>query len=358
VWHENEPTKHNTSGGSLAIKKSLRPDYQSLLVIINQVSGTPGALRMKTNKLIPLKYSQALQGFFLTQQSRRLSPHPIADYTVTLNRFKIFLERDYQFQEITARHIENFLAQQTHLSKKTLLNYYTGLSALWTWAVKERIAESHIVRELEPPKPEIRQIMPYSETEVRSMLTSLERSKRYKRKGKRISDHAVPYAERNRAIILLLLDTGIRAEELCLIKVHQLDKRNQRIKIFGKGAKERYVNFSARTHQAIWRYLTTREGLKDDDYLFIVDTGRKFRRDRLLDLLQTIGARAGVTSVTVHRFRHTFAIQYLRNRGDPYTLQKMLGHSTLEMIKRYLAIAQSDVEAAHRLASPVDNWAL
>lgn len=85
---------------------------------------------------------------------------------------------------------------------------------------------------------------------------------------------------------------------------------------------------------------------------------RPFNRHRLLDLLQTIGARAAITDLTVHRFRHTCAIEYLRNGGDPYTLQRLLGHSTLDMVKRYLAIVQTDIEKAHRRASPVDNWAL
>ena len=307
----------------------------------------------------PIRYSQALQGFFLTAQARKLSPHTIADYQNTLvTKFQKFLDQDLLVQEITTDHIQKFLAAQTTVSNKTTLNYHTGLSAFFTWAVGEKVTPENIVRSIVAPKAEVIDIQPYSEGDLRAMLNSLERSKRYSRPGKRMSDHAVPYPERNRAIILIELDTGIRNDELCKARLRDLDRRNQRLHIFGKGAHERDVPFSARTHQAIWRYLTLRPDANMGDPLFVLETGRAFNRHRLLDLMQTIGARAGVTAVTVHRFRHTFAIQYLRNGGDPYTLQRLLGHSTLDMVKRYLAIAQMDIENAHRRASPVDNWAL
>lgn len=316
-------------------------------------------MKKPNNKLVRLTLSQAIQGFNLTQQARGLSPHTIQDYNNTLIKFQTHLEKDYLMEEITARHVELFLAgYQAKVKKKTLLNYHTGLAALWTWAMKERIAAEHVPHLVTPPRPEEVDIVPYNEQDIRAMLNSLHRSKRYGRPGKKVSDHAVPFPERNRALILLLLDTGIRAEELCTIRMQHVDKRNQRIYIFGKGAKERHVSFSSRTHQALWRYLTTRPDIQNNDALFVTESGREFKRTRLLKLLKNIGRRAGVNDVTVHRFRHTFAIQYLRNHGDPYTLQKLLGHSTLDMVKRYLAIAQADVEAAHRLASPVDNWAL
>jgi site-specific recombinase XerD len=73
-------------------------------------------------------------------------------------------------------------------------------------------------------------------------------------------------------------------------------------------------------------------------------------------LLRRIGERAGAEDVHPHRFRHTFAIQYLRNGGDIYSLRTLMGHATLAMVMHYLDLAQTDVAQAHRQASPGDRW--
>ena len=307
----------------------------------------------------PIKLSQAIQGYYLNIHARQLSPHTIADYENILNKFQAQLGKDYLMQDLTSTHIAMFLGGYADLKKKTILNYHTGLSALWNWATQEGIVEENIVRRIKPPKPEQRVIQPYTIDEIKLMLASVERSKRYTRPGQGWQDHAAPEPERARAMILFLLDTGVRADELCNIKVGQIDKRLMRVKVFGKGAKDRYVSFSARSAQALWRYLATRENLKDDQYLFASQAAPgPLDRKRLLKMMISIGTRAGVKGVNIHRFRHTFAIQYLRNRGDVYTLQRLLGHSTLDMVKRYLAIVQEDVEDAYKSASPVGNWNL
>ena len=117
-----------------------------------------------------------------------------------------------------------------------------------------------------------------------------------------------------------------------------------------------------RTGQAIWKSLVPRlDGIQDDDSLFVVgkeDDWRSMSRHVLGRLLKRIGERAGVDAVNPHRFRHTFAITYLLNDGDVFTLQALLGHSDLTMVKRYARIAQIDCATTHRKASPVDNWRL
>ena len=305
-----------------------------------------------------LTFSQAIEGYLLNAGARHLSPHTIADYLNTFRKFEIYKDDDLRFASISQNDIQEFLAAQTKLSNKTLLNYHTGLSALWTWAVKEQIVPANVVKGIQPPRPEKREIVPFTEAEIKAMLAALGRSRIYSRPGKRSSNHGLPDAERNHAILMLMLDTGIRASEVSSLKIFDVDQRNQRIQVMGKGSKERSIPFSARTGQVLWRYLSTRSNARVGDMLFVTKTNRPVERCSLLKLLHGIGERAGVKDVHPHRFRHTFAIQYLRNGGDAYTLQALLGHSTLDMVKTYLRLAQVDLDEAHRRASPVDNWRL
>lgn len=297
-------------------------------------------------------FTQIVTGFELAAHARRLSQHTIDDYLNTFRKFQVHLNSDPPFDTITKTDIEAFLAAQHTLSNKTLLNYHTGLSALWTWAISEELATTHLLRQIRRPRPEQRGIVPFSEADIRAMLNALGESRPYHNKRIRTSTNRLPNKERNHAIILLLLDTGMRANELCSLTLDDIDTKNSRLKVMGKGAKERYIPYSPRTGQVLWRYMLKR---KSDftNRLFVNTTGEPMNRDRLLKQLHSIGGRAKVTNVHPHRFRHTFAINYLRNGGDPYTLKMILGHSTLTMVYHYLAIAQSDVDARHRLASPV-----
>jgi integrase/recombinase XerD len=82
----------------------------------------------------------------------------------------------------------------------------------------------------------------------------------------------------------------------------------------------------------------------------------KYRR--LARTLEALGRRADVDDVHPHRFRHTAAVEFLRNDGNVFALQMMLGHSTLEMVKHYVELLQQDVQRVHKTASPADNWKL
>jgi site-specific recombinase XerD len=150
----------------------------------------------------------------------------------------------------------------------------------------------------------------------------------------------------------------MRASELCNVHRYDADLRNHRITVQGKGKKERMVAISPRTAQVLWRYQSSRPDARPTAHLFVVRHERPLDRCVLRRLLKRIGDRAGVLNVYPHRFRHTFAIAFLRNGGNVYALQRLLGHNSLDMVKRYLSIAQADVQDAHREASPVTNWNL
>ncbi len=304
-----------------------------------------------------ISFSQAVTGYQLDANARHLSQHTLADYQNAYRKFQFFLQGDPPIAEIRSTHARDFLAAQV-VSNKTILNYHIALSALWTWAVQTDLVAANILHQVPRPKPEKRAIVELKKEEVERILVAVSHSRVFTRPGQRACNVTLGNADRNRAIILLLLDTGIRVTELCELTINRCDLKTRRIIVFGKGNKEREIPISARTGQVIWKYLTSRKDASANDLLFVTREGLPMTRKNVLDTLSEIGDRAGVENVHPHRFRHTFAVNYLRNGGDVFTLQDILGHSSLDMVQVYLHIAHTDVESGHRKASPVDNWRL
>lgn len=309
-------------------------------------------------------FSQAVAGFDLYARARRRSPNTLATYHQTFNKFQAWLESsddlpaDPPISDINHTHIQAFFADQEELSDQSLRIQHINLSSLWRWAAEEGIAK-FIMSRVERPKGTSRKIVPFTQADVAQLMAYVDKSKIYTRPGKKACQNSQPNGLRNRLIILLLLDTGLRISELTGLKLHNLDTRNQKIKFTGKGNKERSIPYSDRTARYLWRYMTAvRADARMGEALFVSDDGAPLTRSGVQRFLERLAERAGIQDVHPHRFRHTFAIEYLRNGGDIYTLQEILGHSTLDMVRKYLHIAQVDIDAAHRRASPVDNWRL
>jgi integrase/recombinase XerD len=226
----------------------------------------------------------------LDAHARQLSVRIIEDYQ---NGFRHFCEYvgDPPIADVTVDRIRHFLAHlgektvtlegvakrpERKLSKKSILNIHVALSALWTWASTEGFVEKHIIQAVKPPKPEEPVIEPFSKEDVEALLEACEYSRSYTRPGKKECRNRRPTAERDRAIILTLLDTGIRSGELAEdprrdtpgLLIRNLDQRNRTLKVFGKGDKERVVCVSHKTLKAIWRYLLTRPDAFENSSLF------------------------------------------------------------------------------------------
>ncbi len=303
--------------------------------------------------------SQAIEGAVLACQARRLSDNTIREYAHYYRKLQAFYApADPAFAAIDRLQLQQFINSLTGLSAKSCSNVRISLLSLYRWSVSFGLTDVNVARQLDPIKAETRVIHPFSKTDVQAMLHAVEKSKPYTRPGKGTCSHTTRQYLRNKAIIYTLLDTGLRSSELCDLRLKQTDKRNLRLKVFGKGSKERIVPFSSSTALHLWRYLATRSDLAPDDYLFATGGDRPLDNHNLYHALKLVGERAGIADVHPHRFRHTFAINFLRNGGNVYTLKEILGHASLKMCLRYLEIAQADVEANYRPASPVKNWGL
>jgi site-specific recombinase XerD len=223
--------------------------------------------------------------------------------------------------------------------------YYSHLRTFFRWMAAEDVVESSPMDRITAPVARPDQIQPFTQEQVEAILKATKKSR---------------HPRRDKAIILFLLDTGVRASELCSLKMCDVDLSGRSCRVLGKGNKFRSLSFSRETAKVLNQYLQ-QEDRQEDDFLFRADRGTQagygLTRSGLFQLVQRLGKVAGIQAArcSPHTFRHTCAVEFLRAGGGVFVLKAMLGHNSLAVTNRYCAISQSDIQSQHQKFSPVER---
>jgi integrase/recombinase XerD len=323
-----------------------------------------------------LALPKAIIGFTNDKTAEGLTDRSVDSYKRALEQWVAYAG-DVEVSQISKQDIEDYLfylrteyvphrfgGDTSALAPKTLRNVYVTLASFFTWASREFQVQNPM-KEVPAPRFQNPPIEPFTQEDVQRMLKACTYSREADPVNRRRFVMRRPTANRDQAIILTLVDTGLRALELCSLKIEDFDPKRGKLEIKhgvqggAKGGKGRSVYLGKTARAAVWRYLAGREDENEQDApLFAVSRSRPFTPGSLRHLIKRTAERAGVKDAYPHKFRHTFAITYLRAGGDVFTLQILLGHGSLDMVRHYARIAQVDVEQAHRKASPADNWRL
>jgi integrase/recombinase XerD len=329
-----------------------------------------------------LTLSQAIEQYNRYLRATGKSPRTIADYNNSYRKLRAFFDHDPPIAALGIDDLEAFFVElQTQevapagvaprparkLSDKTIKNIHTGLSSLWTWAVQRQFVSTNVIRSIKVNNPQPPPIEAFTEGQIQALIDACEHSRPWVNREE--TRHRVPRTKmlHDQAVILFLVDTGVRASEACGLTIGDLDTETRTAYVAAtdaKNSKARFVKFGRRTTLAVLDYLATRpDSIPNDPFFSLTNRHGRFTEEhfdrRILGRhLRRIGERAGIPRVYPHRFRHTFATQFLVNGGDPGVLQELLGHSTLEMVYRYVHYVEADIAKAHRRASPADNWKL
>jgi integrase/recombinase XerC len=291
--------------------------------------------------LKPAGYSTlqaALDTFLLSRQAARCTPKTLEHYTYTCGNFASFLqERAVTTPEaITPNHIRQYLValQRQGLKDTTQHAHARGIKTWLRWLVREGdLAENPMLR-VDMPRLDARIPPPFSPDDVNKLLSACDRS---------------VVGLRNRAIVIGLLDSGLRLSEFVSLRVGDVNMRTGLCSVMGKGRKMRQVCFGAKSRAVMVKYLAALGDVEQNQPLWGLTTRG------LQVMLHRLGRRAGVRPCGAHRFRRTFALWMLRDGCDLHSLRLLMGHSDLSILQRYLALAGEDIERAHKAHSPADT---
>jgi len=231
-------------------------------------------------------------------------------------------------EELNAFELKRFLAEQQErgLSDNTIHGFFQVIKSFANWCAREEYPVDPSVLRMRPPKVALKEMSTYTSEQVAAIFDSAK----------------VGWPQ---LAVKILLGTGVRAGEMCNLLLEDVedDEDTMFLKIKrGKGSKFRRVPVSQRLRREIIRYINKNRPDGDAPNLLLLASGRPVSILPACDLLKRPRRRLGFP-LHAHKFRHTFATEYLRRGGEMERLRRILGHTTYSMVMRYVHLDKGDL---------------
>jgi integrase/recombinase XerD len=293
-----------------------------------------------------MRLEEACESFLSRCEALNLAQGSVAWYRHILRALVRFLSAQARaLEEVTAAQLRDHLTdlRRRGQASETVFRTYGGMRCAFRFWKREGFIAENPMDRVERPRRERALIRPLSAEQASRLIE--------------MPDAGNVQGLRDRAMMMLMLDSGLRITEALTLEAGRVDWLNCAVTVMGKGRKERSVPFSAKTGQALLVYAQARaKGPIKGGEFFLGKTGKKVCRSKARKLILRYGKAAGIEGVRMspHTLRHTFAVLYVRNGGDSFSLQEILGHSTLEMTRNYVNLARRDVAEQHKKFSPME----
>lgn len=284
--------------------------------------------------------NQAFGLFLDDQYLKGNSLHTITDYT---SKLRPFLEQfgELWLSRLSSDNLQEYAhhLREHHSNSITIQSYVRSLRAFLNWLYLNDLVEADFCRKFRLPKARKAFINVLSDEEIERVFAVY-------------GDNSNVIHLRNRVILSLMLDAGLRLNEVVTAQRVDLHLPEGYLIVTGKGSKQRAVSFGVTTLEHLKAYLDAVEPGKE---LLQTAEGDPLTRDTLKNMFRKLKRKSGVQRLHPHLLRHTFATRYLENGGSIYSLKELLGHTTLKQTQAYLHIAQTRRHLDFEKFSPLDN---
>lgn len=282
-----------------------------------------------------------LEAFLRAKKSERLSGDTVIWYGKNLSKFEQYTQAQLlTLDQLTPAHLRDYLLwlEQEGHNAGGVHGHFRALRAFMRWAWLENDLEKNPMDKVKAPRLDQTPLEPIPVADVEAMVKTCERT--------------AFLGSRDSAMLLFLLDTGLRANELISLRREDVDPLTGAVVVRrGKGGKGRTAYIGRTTRRYLRKYLKQSKGIT----LWTTRGGEALTYSGLVMMLRRRAKEAGTSEWMPHSFRRAFALNYLRNGGDIMTLRELLGHQDLQVLERYVKLIGSDLQAGHASASPVDS---